>query len=194
MDPLATTADLEDRLGRSLTPAEAARADTLLVDASASVRTFTHQQLSQDTSTVRLRVRRGKVRLPQRPVTAVTTVADVNGNQMTFTWVGDETVVVQTNLDPFSFEPWRNGIAVVDVTYTHGYAMLPDTIIGVVCSVVLRALGRRPEDSGITSETVAGYSYTLGSAAAAGGFGLLPDERDALIGYRPVGGFAQVGP
>lgn len=197
LDPLFTVDDVEARLGRDLTAAETARSDGLIADVSAAVRARTGQQLTEATSTdVRLRVRRGKVRLPQRPVTAVTAIKDVNGNPLTFTWLGDDMVQVQPNLDPFSYVPWRNGISVVDVTYTHGYATadMPDDIIGVCCSVFARAVGRNPLDSGVTAETIAGYSYTMGAVGAAGGFGLLADEREILDRYRRKGGFVQIGP
>lgn len=195
LDPLITTTDLEDRLGRALTTDETAKVDAIIADVSASMRSYARQQLSAGTSTdVRLRVRRGKIRLPQRPVTAVTQVTDINGNLLRFQWQGDEWVLVQTNLDSFDAEPWRNGITFADVTYEHGYAELPDDLVGVGCSIALRALGRDPAASGLTSESIAGYSYTLGSAAAAGGFGMLDAEREILFGYRPQGGFVQAGP
>lgn len=197
LDPLFTVDDVEARLGRTLTVDETARADALIADVSAAVRFRTRQQLTEATSTdVRLRVRRGRIRLPQRPVTAVTAVTDIAGNPLMFTWLGDDVVQVQTNLDAFSCVPWRNGIAAVDVTYTHGYAddELPDVLVGVCCSIFARAIGRDPRDAGVTTEQVAGYSYTLGSAGAAGAFGLLPDERTILDSFRRPAGFVQIGP
>lgn len=188
--PLATLADIVQRLGRDLTAAEAIRVEALSRDASASVRNYMRQDISAATSTVRLRVRGTKVRLPQRPVTAVTTVANVNGGPIMFSaWEGFDTITISSNLlDTFAWEPFRYGIAAVDVTYTHGWDPVPDDIVGVVCSIVLRALGREPVDAGITSESIAGYSYQLGSAAAAGGFGMLQAEKDVLDTYGRVGG------
>ena len=46
----------------------------------------------------------------------------------------------------------------------------------------------------MTAETIAGYSYTMGAVGAAGGFGLLADEREILDRYRRKGGFVQIGP
>jgi hypothetical protein len=187
MADLATSADVIARLGRALTTSEAAKIDALLADASASVRNYTHQYIEQVVNdTVTLQVHNGMVRLPQRPITAVTGLP----------WYGGDTIRVGfTNpLDAFAFEPYRFGTRAVAVTYTHGYDPIPDDIIGVVCSIVMRALGREPTDAGLTSESIAGYSYSLGSAAAAGGFGLLQAEKDVLDNYCRQGGVVQTAP
>jgi hypothetical protein len=196
MTDLATSADVVARLGRPLTTVEAARIGALLRDASASVRNYMRQEVTETTTTVRLRVRNGKVRLPQRPVTDVATVANVNGGPVMYSsWEGFDTINVSSNvLDTFAWEPFRYGIAAVDVTYTHGWNPVPDDIIGVVCSIVMRALGREPVDAGMTTESIQGYSYTLGSAAAAGGFGMLQAERDILDTYARVGGWVNTSP
>jgi hypothetical protein len=184
---LATSADVVARLGRALTTVEAARIDALLTDASASVRNYTRQTITEETTTDRLRVRGGKVRLPQRPVTAVTSVTNMNGDPVLYQWFGFDDLWTSPNVpDTWAWEPWRTGIMAVDVTYTHGYDPVPDDIVGVVCSIVMRAIGREPVDAGITTESIQGYSYTLGSAAAAGGFGMLQAERDILDAYRRV--------
>lgn len=186
MTDLATSTDIEARLGRTLTTLEATRVVPLLTDASASVRNYTRQTITQVTDdVVRLKIRNGRVRLPQRPATAVTTVKNTLGDLVLFQWDGGSIVVVGSNVpDTFAWVPWLNGMAAVDVTYTHGYSTVPDDIVGVVCSIVMRALGREPLDAGITSETIQGYSYSLGSAGAAGAFGLLSSEADILDAYR----------
>lgn len=196
MADLATVSDIEVRLGRSFTDAEEIRVPFLLRDASASVRNYMRQEISQATSTVRLRVRNNKVRLPQRPVTAVLSVANVNGGPIMFSaWEGFDTITVSSNvLDAFAWEPFRYGITAVDVDYTHGWNPVPDDIVGVVCSIVLRALGREPADAGITSESIQGYSYSLGSAGAAGAFGMLQAEKDVLDTYNRVGGWVNTSP
>lgn len=190
MEPLATSLDIENHLGRLLTDDELARIDAVLADASAAVRSYTGQDFTASTTTERLRVRRGSIVLPQRPTSAVAAVEDLNANGLPYQWDGlDRLLLTISNLDSFSFVPWSRPIAVVDVTYTHGYDPIPDDIVGVVCSIVTRALGRRPEDAGIQQESIAGYSYTVGSAAAQGGFGMLPDEKAVLDRYRRVAGW-----
>lgn len=189
MDPLADSNDIQDRLGRDLTDTEIARVNSLLRDASSAVRNYMRQDITEATTTVRLAVRSCRVRLPQRPVSAVSAVEDVNGNSVIYTWEGFDSISPLPNVpDCFAWEPFRNGITAVDVTYTHGFNPIPDDIIGVVCNIVLRAFGRDPVDAGLTSESIQGYSYSLGAAGAAGGFGMLNDERAILDTYRREGG------
>lgn len=196
LDPLADVDDLEARLGRELSAEETAKAEQLLVDASASVRGYTGQQFTLVTNDeVRLRPRNGYVRLPQRPVNAVDSVEDIDDNEVLYVWEGLDRVRVSPNVpDTFAWEPWGTGIPAVDVVYDHGYAEIPDDIVAVVCSVVLRAMGTDPLSTGVQQESIAGYSYSVGSAAAAGGLGLLPGERETLDRYRSVGGTAWVTP
>lgn len=185
MSDLATTDDLEARLGRDLTTAEAARAAGVLADVSASIRSYCGQLFDEAESTQRLRVRRGRVRLPQRPVTEVESVVDKAAVAVPFTWDGLDVVLIGAMVaDTWAVEPWRTGLSVVDVTYTHGYATIPADLVGVACSVALRALGQSPTMGGITTESIEGYSYSLGPAGAAGSFGLLNDERAALDRYK----------
>lgn len=183
--PLASVADLEARLGRTLTGEEATRAAALLVDASAAARSYTGQQFIEDETTVRLKVSRGKVRLPQAPATGVTTVEDTDENPVTFTWLMGQTVEVSTQVpDGWAFEPYSQGLQVVDVTYSHGYETVPDDVIAVVCQIAGRALGATAESSGVQSETIRTYSYSLGGAAASGPVGMLAGERAILDRYR----------
>lgn len=193
MADLATPDDVVARLGRDLTSVEAAKVAALLTDASASVRNYTHQTISQVVGdTVQVSVRNGKLRLPQRPVTAVTSVNNLGALPLYYQWLGNDTIAMgPTGINAFGWEPFRNPVGTVQVVYTHGYSTIPDDIIGVVCSIVLRALGREPTDAGITSESIQGYSYSLGSTGAAGAFGLLQGEKDILENYLRVGGQVQ---
>ena len=195
MAPLATTADVEDRLGRSLTSAETDRIDGLLADASATVRTYTGQQFTKATTTDKLRIRRGVIRLPQLPVEEVTAVVDANGNAIAYTFDGIDRLQVGTNvLDSFSFVPWRTPLNVLTVTYEHGYDDIPDDIVAVVCSIASRSLGVNPTAAAVTQEAVGPFSHSIGSIGAAGAIGFLPAERETLDRYRRVGGFVITGP
>lgn len=182
--PLATVSDLEDRLGRSLAGADSTRAAALLIDASAAVRSYTGQQFTEATSTVRLQPRGGVVRLPQRPVVAVSAVKDTDGNALGFTWLGADRV--QVTIDGWEIEGSYRGP--VDVTYQHGYAAgeTPDVIVAVVCQIAGRALGQNVEDAGKTGENIGNYSYTIGTAAASGALGMLPDEKAKLDPFRRI--------
>jgi len=185
---LATSADLEARLGRALTTDEATRAAKLLTDASAMVRTHTHQDITRSTTTQRVKQIAvpelvgsvcwpGFLRLPQRPVNSIVSVTDIDGNVLIsgtdYRWVGGQKVAI--------FYP-----SYVDVSYNHGLDSLNDdrgvldAVAGIVCQIVGRALGRPADETALSQETVDGYSYTVGAAASAGPFGVLDDEKAAL--------------
>lgn len=182
LDPLATADDLAGRLGRTLTDTETDQAELLLADASAAVRAYCGQQFGQSDQTSRLRVRGGVIFLPQRPVTSVTTVADPDGNDIDFTWYAGDRIALSSP----SAAQWA------DVTYTAGYEEIPADIVAVVCQIAGRALGRPADETGLASETIGQYSYSVGGAAAAGSVGMLADERAVLDRYRRVGGTANV--
>jgi len=191
MTPLATITDLQARIQRTLSGDELTAANALLTDASATVRNYTRQQITQSTTTDLCRHYGGViavddvlsentfadqanvwpavVRLPQRPVTAVSAVTDLSGNAVDFYWDGGQ--LVGTVTSP------------VKVTYEHGWPAgdpIYDTVTAVVCSIVARALGRSPEDGSVVQESIAGYAYTVGVIGAAGAVGLLPDEKERL--------------
>jgi hypothetical protein len=180
LDPLATIADLEARLGRTLTDTDIDRAAALLIDASATVRNRTGQTFFAETTTARLRVRGTTLRLPQRPVTAVNTISSVDGDPVGFTWYAGDIIT----LDSIPAVGW------VDVDYNHGYEDVPDDIVGVVCNIAGRAFGTPSDEGGYQSETIGTYSYAVGAAGAAGAAGLLNDERAILDRYARVGGSA----
>lgn len=180
LQALATIEELQTRL--KVTIDDEARAGAVLDDVSAHVRAYTGQQFTLGATTDLLaRSRRGIVRLPQRPVHTVSAVTDTNDNPLLHTWYGDDRLQVSVNLpDAFAWEPWRQSPNLVKVSYEHGYDEIPAEIIGVVCQVAGRALGVAPEESGISQESIAGYSYSTGTAAAQGAFGLLPGEKAIL--------------
>jgi hypothetical protein len=183
LEALASVDDLSGRLGRTLTTAESDRVELLLADASATVRSYTGQDLSLVEDDVkRLRVKDGAIRLPQRPVVSVDSVADIDGNDLDVTWSAGDRIL----LDAPGTYAWA------DVTYTHGFEEVPGEIVAVVCQIAGRAFGRPPDETGMQSESIGQYSYTVGVAAAAGGLGLLNDERAVLDRYRAVGGYVRM--
>lgn len=188
MANLATLADVLDRLGRDLADDEISRVEGLLADASAAVRLYTGQDFTRSERTVRLRPNGKAITLTQRPVASVSTVADVEGNDVPFQWDGLDRVYVW----PSVFEWERNFPVclptVVDVTYTGGTVAVPAAIKAVVVQMVTRALGVKADEAGLQQESIAGYSHAFGAAAAAGGVGLMNDERAVLDKYRRVGG------
>jgi hypothetical protein len=187
MASLATIDDLEARLGSTV---DEDRAQAVLDDVSATVRAYTGQNFTLEETTARLRARDGRVRLPQRPVTDVSAVTNVEGSTLVFSWDAGDSVNLAGFEDARAFEvvPFTTRTPWVDVTYTHGYETVPADVVAVVCQMAGRAYGRTPDTTGVTQESIAGYSYSVGAAAAAGPMGMLSDERRVLDLYRrPLG-------
>jgi hypothetical protein len=188
--PLASLDDFVVRLGRPIADGEEQRIRRLLDDASADVRSFTGQTITPAITTQRSRLAwgNGTIRLWQRPVTGVQAVAWADGtvvDEAAWRWDGLDLVELAAGT-PFDagYAPWAG---VVDVTYSHGYAVVPADLVAVTAQKALRAFGVKPEDSGMTSESISGYSYSTGGAAASGGVGKLADEREVLLRYKRVG-------
>lgn len=191
MADLVTLAELYARLGRDdVSDVELARFETLIADASATVRAYTGQYLeavADDVLTIKARC--GKVRLPQRPVTDVSSVV-WSGTPIDFAWTAGDMVTWWSTpgLNRFDLDASVDGEQWVTVTYSHGFAEIPPDVVAVVWSVVLRASGRPADQTGITQESLGAYAYSVGGAAGAGPLGLLADERRILDLYRrPVG-------
>ena len=207
--PLASITDLEDRLGRTLTDEEAAKAPALLRDASAKIRAFCRQSFDYVTGdVVTLREVGYKLTLPERPVTAVTSVVALSGHSeladVTLTgWQWDG--LDQINLRGLSEvivnlpEWWHDtpgGPGTFRVTYDHGYPTTPDDIVAKTCELATRVLTSPSPTEGMGSERAGPFSYTM--APGAGTFGaavrLTKQDRDDLVaaGYRRAGGAIQM--
>lgn len=202
MTTLATENDLEARLGRNLTSTEQTQAAAWLADASALIRSYTKQQFAADTADeIVLRPVGTVLRLPQRPVTDVTSVvalAASGGIEVTLpigTWTFDG--IDQVDISPAGFswminlpEAWDDfgGPDTYRVTYDHGYSAIPDDVIAVCCGMVLRLLTSPSQIEGLTSERIGEYSYQLGQfpggAAAGVTVRLSEADKDALNVYR----------
>lgn len=186
--PLATLPDAI-RLGYTLT---AGQEESLLARASARLRRAAGQQISSTTSTVRLPVENGTIRLPGAPITAVASVvrlAEDGGAAVTgWRWNGRERIdyvnVWPTATPVYFFDPWQCLPVDVLVTYTHGLAApYPDELVELACSVAQR-LGASSTatgmEAGIRSEQIDDYSVTYAAEARVDAAGLLPGERSAL--------------
>lgn len=202
MDPLATVEDLEARLGRPLTPEEAARVAALLDDASALVRAYTGQDFTLTVGDViTLRPVGTVVRLPQRPVQQVTQVVAVGGSTAipdivlpagAWTFDGIDKVDIWPPDSSWFLslpESWTDGWGAVDtyrLTYDHGYATGPADVVAIVCAIVLRTLLSPSMTPGMVSERIGAYNYQLqqGSGSAGASVQLTQGDRDALKRYR----------
>lgn len=181
MTALATLDQLADRMTITV---DTDRATAVLDDVSAAVRNYTGQQITAGSSTIRLRVHGGRVTLPQRPVTDVTAVTDINGATVSCTWDGLD-IVRLTIPTVLAFEyDYPSTVDVVDVTYDYGYASVPDDIVTVVCNVAARCLATGAEMAGVTQESIAGYSVSYGAIGASGPVGFFRQEQAVLDAYR----------
>ena len=207
MDPLASATDLSDRLGRPLTSTEDARAQALLSDASAKVRSYTKQDFTRiDNETVVVRAQQGEIRLPQRPVLDVTAVIAIGAGSApdlpVVGWQWDGLDIVRTAVDSPIInlpEPWYEDDAeaypgTYRVTYSHGTAQVPDDIVGIVARMVLRTLTAPTVAGGVTGETIGPYSYRTDGSGAGTAVLMTDDDRQELkdAGYRPRAGMSMV--
>lgn len=201
-DPLATVADLEDRLGRDLTDTEARRATALLSDASALVRAFTRLDfdLTEGTSVV-LRPIGGTLTLPQTPAVAVTSVHAIGGRSdlpdvevSGWRWNGLDSIDLggmgwRSAID-YDLEGYESFYGSYRVVYDHGYTATPDDVVGIVCGMVTRVLTAPTTVEGLTSERIGQYAYQYaqlpGGQSPGAAVRLTQADKDALAdaGYK----------
>lgn len=207
MVPLASLTDLSDRLGRPLTASEEARAQALLGDASAKVRSYTKQAFTRtDNETVVLRAQQGEIRLPQKPVIDVTAVVAIGAGGApdlpVVGWQWDGLDIVRTATDTPSInmpELWYDEDVTAypgtyRVTYSHGDAEVPADVVAVVARMALRTLTAPTTAGGVTGETIGPYSYRTDGSGAGTAVLMTDDDRRELndAGYRPKAGMSMM--
>jgi len=187
----ATETELEAYTGTSIATDRA----TLLLDmATGAIRAHTNQTLSRVTNdTVILPGNyTGVLELPERPVASVGAVT-IGDTALTvdsdFVWDGRTSLlrgtavtgVLVINDGPLisGRGDWGGPGAQVTVTYTHGFATIPDDIKGVCLALAARSL-QSPD--GVNSETVGSYSVSY--SRTGGAVSLLDEERRLLDRYR----------
>jgi hypothetical protein len=170
---LATIADVEARLGRSLTVAELSKASAYLEDASALFVQRAVQKFEVAESTVRLFPKDGIVRLVQRPVIEVSEVKDLDGNSIDFTWDGHQSIYDLGSSTP------------VTVTYEHGSAEIPADVVAVVAGMVARTLSISPDAAaGVQQQSVGPFSQSYASWAVGAQVMMSPVEAKVADAYR----------
>jgi hypothetical protein len=204
--PLATQADLEAALQRSLDPTQAAMA---LRRASARVRKYTRQEFTfVENDTIVLPGNTRVLCLPQRPLviddTHPLTVVELFGitdqeypalEGRDFTRIGSELTRGEQWWAPTRLMGWPwlrpQGIWAqrVRFIYSHGYVgEFPDDVVDVVLDLASMAM---TNPQGLRSESIDDYSRTFASETI-GGPQLTQEHKEALHPYR-VGAFS-VGP
>lgn len=170
---LATIADVEARLGRDLTADETSKATAWLDDASALFVNRSEQKFEVGSSTVRLFPKDGAIQLLQRPVISVDAVVDADGNAVSYSFDGHQTLFDVASDDA------------VIVTYQHGSTSIPDAVIAVVAGMVARTLSIAPDAaSGITKQTTGPFSQEYASWAVGSQVMLSPAEQAVADSYR----------
>jgi hypothetical protein len=173
MMALATIADVEARLGRELTTAEESKATAWLADASALFIQRSIQKFEEGESTVRLFPRAGVARLVQRPVTDVTSVTNINGFAVDYTWDGLQSLYELATNQP------------IIVTYEHGSATIPADVVAVVAGMVARTLSISADAAaGVTQQSVGPFSQSYATWAVGGQVMLSPAEAMVADSYR----------
>lgn len=194
--PLATVTDIENRLGRTLDASESARATALIGDAGVKVRNYTRQDFDHVIGDeVTLRPVADVLRLPQRPVLNVTQVASVGPDGQVvsvltgWAWDGSDKVRITGHgiagiLDPWW--PWSGGPSSFRVTYDHGYPDIPEVVVAVVCSMVIRVFESPSAAEGMIGERIGTYSYQMqqGSGSAGATVRLTSADKSELDLYR----------
>jgi len=170
---LATIADVEARIGRSLTAGETSQATAWLSDASSMFVQRAVQKFEVSESTVRLFPRDGIVRLVQRPVIEVVTVKDIDGVEIDYTYDGHQSIYELGTYSP------------VIVNYEHGSATIPDDVVAVVAGMVVRTL-LVPDDAaaGIQQQSVGPFSQSFAAWAVGRQVLMSPSDIEVANYYR----------
>lgn len=144
--------------------------DVALRRASARIRGHLQQDVTAGSSTIT--AHGPAFRLPQRPVTDVTSVT-VDG--LAVEWELSGSVLSVDSLD------------VVTVVYSHGFAELPDELAELVCQVASR-LGAAPDAiaQGVQTQGAGPFSVGYGWDAWKAQAGLAQGEKDTLDRYWPA--------
>jgi hypothetical protein len=170
---LATIADVEARIGRELTAGEEAQANAWLGDASAMFVQRAVQKFEVSESTVRLFPRDGVVRLVQRPVIEITSVTDIDGVELDYTYDGFQSIYELGTYSP------------VIVSYDHGSDNIPDDVVAVVAGMVVRTL-LIPADAaaGIQQQSVGPFSQSYAAWAVGRQVLMSPSDIEVANYYR----------
>lgn len=207
MPDLATVTDLEDRLGRSLTTAEAAKAPAMLGDASGLLRRYCRMTFTTSTNaTIVLRPVGNELKLPNRPVLAVDQVEQI-GTAGTSDRVmavdewefdGIDRVTVHSLWTPRLFGIVGSYADTYRVVYDSGDVTVDPSIVSRCCAMVFRVLLAPTAAEGLIQEHIGKYGYQYGQAPGQASPGavvkLTKEDKDALadLGYRTRAGTIQL--
>ena len=212
---LATLDDVAAIIGRPLNAIETTNGTRLLAMASGMVRRYTRQEITRtvDDVVVLPGVWGHTLPLPQRPVESVKSVVFGNATAPATSWklVGDDLFIGSGSYQPdygyinnsqtalwgpagsvmgpsATGANWQGPQTQVTVTYTHGYADVPQDIVNEVAGMVALQLST---SVGVTRERIGGYQveYLRGEG---GGMALTDETKSVLNFYRKRAASTQI--
>lgn len=200
MANFAEVADIEAFLQVEISTAvQIASATRALEEATTAIKNYTEQyiELVEDEEITIDTIGGTRIFLPELPVVSVASVIE-DGNTLT---ADDDYKLGQHGiLYRIGGDEWPDDIQAVTITYTHGYATIPDDIVKVATRAASRAYqaGLRAAESeavlGVASKSLGDFSVSFGSESG-GGVGegimgasaarfLLMSEKDILDKFR----------
>lgn len=200
MADFCTVEDIEALLQVEITTAtQIASAEAAIAAATEAIRNYCHQHIELVEDDIVMldvaEVTRTRVFLPELPVTEVTAVVE-DGETLV---VDDDYKLGRNGILHRMGTYWEAGIQILQVTYSHGYATLPDDVVAVATRAAARTYqaGLRSAESeglpGIQATSLGDYSVTYQQDGAAEGVlgvsgarMLLLSEKDVLARYRYV--------
>lgn len=191
---LAQVTDVNARLPAGIT-VDPARTAVLLQDASAIARRVAKQTFTVATTTEKVQPTGYRLKLAEQPVKSVISVSvklpgqDAPQPFPNWYWPGDQEVwllyegqVINLPESIAYLMQFQTPPCYVD--YEHGLDVIPDDVVAVVASMVVRTV-TAPSMGGVVSENVGEYGYRLSDTAAQGSLALTKAEEDMLLSYRP---------
>lgn len=160
----------------------------MLAKASARFRSEAQHDITVTERTEVLRPEGGRVRLHRVPVVSIDTVnavardGSVGVAFAAWTFDGSDTVDLR-GIGGVVFNATYPTTCNVWVTWSYGFAVVPEDVRWAVASMVERALsGPAPA---LTGETIGDYSWRGGSYTASGALSMSADELAVARAYRP---------
>jgi len=198
MADFCTVQNVEELLRVDITDLEAIRScQRAITEATAAIRNYCGQYLElveDDEYTFDVRPARWNLMLPELPVTEVSQVVEDGETLEADDWeLGLYGQLWRVG------RRWTAGVQVVTVTYSHGYASIPDDVVAVCMRAAVRAYQaglKSLESAGvpvIASKSLGDYAVSFASEGtnegllgASGTRMLLLSEKDVLDKYRQV--------
>jgi len=198
---LATEDNIVDRLGRNLNQIEAARVTAMLADGSAIIRRYARNDfMFKNEDYIEIVADSGRIVLPGRPIYSVDAVTWKSGLAsipdipvIWFIFDGVDTITIPEPRDssiinlPAMWYSVGFYSSTFGITHTHGYQVVPDDIVGLLCSAIISELSTPTMSATLQSEAIGAYSYSMRRRALGGGlYAALLDfgMQDLLQDYR----------